>query len=455
MRRRAVDVEGAHVDRGGVATTEERGDHEQDGDDQDDQGGDEHGARPFRGLTSDPSAAEPPRAGGRAARSHRACRAGCSGCRTSATARTRGTRRRTSRRRSPRGSRAATRPRRGSRARRSPPRRGGRRGRRRSVDPCRGAARWRPRRCPTGRRSRTAAAGRSRRARLRGPRPGRSAAAMPDSVSTWSGSVHHTAVVCSVRSGRSSGSSPMTSPDGTFRFRNDTTWWETRTSPRLSRASPHGDGVALGEDLDVGDLAGGGRVVGLGRHDDRDRLVEVELGHQPGLALVQVDRSGVGGAVGRGGVDGAQDPAGDVLDQAHRRTAARPDVGEVAGAAPVGPEPAPRSPPEQAALGERVDRRPRAGPEQRQVLHRQRRLRGRGAQVWTEDVGVVGVEDVGLDRLAEECLRVVDQVGVQGVVARDHHRRARRGRRVRRGRPAARARRGCRGSRRAGRRRGR
>ena len=38
-----------------------------------------------------------------------------------------------------------------------------------------------------------------------------------------------------------------------------------------------------------------------------------------------------------------------------------------------------------------------------------------------EDVGVVGVEDVGLDRLAEQGLGVVDQVGVQRVVARDHH----------------------------------
>ena len=36
----------------GVAATEERGDHEQDGDDQEDEGCDEHGARPFRGVAS-------------------------------------------------------------------------------------------------------------------------------------------------------------------------------------------------------------------------------------------------------------------------------------------------------------------------------------------------------------------------------------------------------------------
>ncbi len=38
-----------------------------------------------------------------------------------------------------------------------------------------------------------------------------------------------------------------------------------------------------------------------------------------------------------------------------------------------------------------------------------------------EDVGVVGVEDVGLDRLAEQGLGVVDEVGVERVVARDQH----------------------------------
>ena len=61
------------------------------------------------------------------------------------------------------------------------------------------------------------------------------------------------------------------------------------------------------------------------------------------------------------------------------------------------------------------------GPKMRQVGHGQRRLRGGGAQMRPEHVGVVGVEDVGLDGLAEQHLGVVDQVGVQRVVARHHH----------------------------------
>ena len=121
------------------------------------------------------------------------------------------------------------------------------------------------------------------------------------------------------------------------------------------------------------------------------------------------------------GVDGAEHPAGDVLDQAHGRAAGRADVGEVAGAPAVGPEPAAWTPAQQAALGERVDGRPRTGPEHGQVLHGERRLGSGGAQVRAQDVGVVGVEDVGLDRLPEQGLGVVDQIGVQRVVARHHH----------------------------------
>ena len=131
--------------------------------------------------------------------------------------------------------------RRGSRARRSRHRPGGRRGRRRSAGRCRGAGRWRPRRCPSGRRSRTAAAGRSRRARPRGRRrAGRPAASagLGEHV-VGQGPPHGGGLQLPARAGRAA---PRRSPrrEGTFRFRKDTTWWETRTSPRLSRASPQG-----------------------------------------------------------------------------------------------------------------------------------------------------------------------------------------------------------------------
>ena len=90
----------------------------------------------------------------------------------------------------------------GSRARRSRPRRGGRRGRTRSAGRCRRAGPSTRRRCPSGRRSRRAAAARSSSARPRGPRPARSIAARPLSSRTWSGTVHHTAVVRRVRLGQ-------------------------------------------------------------------------------------------------------------------------------------------------------------------------------------------------------------------------------------------------------------
>ena len=180
--------------------------------------------------------------------------------------------------------------------------------------------------------------------------------------------------------------------------------------------------LALADDGDVGELAGGGAVVDVGRRHHRHVLLEVERLHQPGLAPVHVDRAGVGVAVGARRVDGADHPAGRGLDQLHRRPARRADVGEVRGPAAVGPEPAARSPAQQAGSGELVDDRPRGRPEGGQVGLDQRRLVGGGAQVGSEHVGVAGVEDRGLQRLAEQRLRVVDQIGVERVIAGHQHR---------------------------------
>ena len=200
--------------------------------------------------------------------------------------------------------------RRGSPARRSRRHRGARRGRRRSAARCRRAGRSRPHRCPTGRTWRTAAAGRSSSARPRAPRPAGRRRPAPTRRARRSGTVHHTAVVRSERSGRSSGSSPITSPPGWRRLRNDTTWWDTSTSPSESRQAPQSRCSRSASDRDVGDLAGRRRVVGLGAVHDRHVLVEVERLDQPGLAAVHVDRAGVGGAVGARPVHRADDPAG-------------------------------------------------------------------------------------------------------------------------------------------------
>ena len=68
--------------------------------------------------------------------------------------------------------------------------------------------------------------------------------------------------------------------------------------------------VLLGDDRDVGGLAGGGGVRRVGAADHGDVLVEVERLDQPGLAAMDVDRTGVGGRVRAAGVDGADHPAG-------------------------------------------------------------------------------------------------------------------------------------------------
>ena len=210
------------------------------------------------------------------------------------------------------------------------------------------------------------------------------------------------------------------------------------------------------DDADVGDLARGGAVGRLVAPHRRDVVLEVEVLDEPGLALVDVDRAGVGLVVGAAGVDGADHAAGVGLDQLHGRAAGGADVGEVGGAAAVGPEPAARPPPQQAEVGELVDDLARGRPEERQVrLGERRLLRGRAQVRDPCTCGLDGVEDRRLDRRADQRLGVRDEVGVERVVLGDEHAegvlRAAPGA----ARPAARTPRGCRGSRRSAPRRGR
>ncbi len=175
------------------------------------------------------------------------------------------------------------------------------------------------------------------------------------------------------------------------------------------------------DDADVGDLAGGGGVARVtGRHGGHAEL-EVEGVHQPGLASVDVDGAGVGGAVCPAGVDGAHHPARAGLDQLDRGASDGADVGQVAGAVAGGPVPPARPPPQQAFAHEGLEDRPGPGAEEIEVPLDEGQLLGGGAQVGTQHVGVVRIEDGGLDRTAEQRLGVVDQVGVEGVVAGDEH----------------------------------
>ena len=179
--------------------------------------------------------------------------------------------------------------------------------------------------------------------------------------------------------------------------------------------------LPLRDHRDVGDLAGRGGVVDVAALEVGDPLLEVEALDEPGLTTVHVDRTLVGGAVGAAAVDRADHPPGVDLDQLHLAQPSGPDVGEVGRAAAVGPVPGVGPAPQQTRLRERAHQVERAGGEVGQLAGPQRQLLGGGAQVRAEHVGVGGVEDRRLHRLAEESLGVVDEVGVERVVAGDQH----------------------------------
>lgn len=108
--------------------------------------------------------------------------------------------------------------------------------------------------------------------------------------------------------------------------------------------------------------------------------------------------------------------AGAFLDDLDGTAAPAADVGEVGGAFTACPVPAGRPPAQQLRgfqLGQELGHR-RA--EELDVGLRERELGRRGAQVGSEDVGVVRVQDGRLHRLLEQRLGVVDEEGVQRIV---------------------------------------
>ena len=104
--------------------------------------------------------------------------------------------------------------------------------------------------------------------------------------------------------------------------------------------------------------------------------------------------------VGRGGVDGAEHAAGRGLDDAHRLPAGAAQIDEVgrrarAGSRTIPPGRRRRS----SALTRTLEQGSAApGPNSSQVGLGQRQLGGGGARCGRQHVGVVGVEDRGLDR---------------------------------------------------------
>lgn len=109
--------------------------------------------------------------------------------------------------------------------------------------------------------------------------------------------------------------------------------------------------------------------------------------------------------------------AGALLDDLDGAAALAPDVGEIGSALPAGPVPA-RCPLAQQLRGLQLRQQlGHGGTEELQVRFGERELRSGGTQVRGEDVGVVRVEDGRLHGLLEQRLGMVDEEGVQRVVA--------------------------------------
>src|SRR4029450_4871394 len=86
----------------------------------------------------------------------------------------------------------------------------------------------------------------------------------------------------------------------------------------------------LAAHADIGDIAGrGGEVGRRGVHKGR-RIAEVEVIHEIGVALMQIDGAVVDGRVRGCGVHGAEEAPGRVFHYLHRAGTGAANVGEVA-----------------------------------------------------------------------------------------------------------------------------
>ncbi len=171
------------------------------------------------------------------------------------------------------------------------------------------------------------------------------------------------------------------------------------------------------EDADVARLARRGGVVGISGGDERDPFVQIQLAHEVGVALVDVDGPAVHGAVGGAGVDRSEQAPGSGLHDTHGGPAGAPDVDQVGGPVATRPEPSGGAPPQQVALGQLLEDRRGRGPEEVEVGLAQGELRRGGAEVGCQHIRVVRVEHGRFDRAPENRLGMVHQERVERVVA--------------------------------------
>ena len=115
----------------------------------------------------------------------------------------------------------------------------------------------------------------------------------------------------------------------------------------------------------------------------------------------------------------AEQSTGIRLHDVDRPASVRPEVHHGRSALGVGPEPARGPAPEEPLLAQGPEQVLRRRPEETEIRLRQRQFGRRGAQVRAEHVRIGGVEHGGLDGEVEHCLRMVHEIGVEGIVAGD------------------------------------
>ena len=135
---------------------------------------------------------------------------------------------------------------------------------------------------------------------------------------------------------------------------------------------------------------------------------------------MHVDGPGVDAGVGGRPIDRAEHASGRPLDNAHG-LARSTQRHVVSGSFGSRPEPPARPPAQHSPCHENVEQADHGRPEHLCVGLGEGQLGGGGGQMRREDVGVLWIEDRSLHRTVEQRRGVVDQVGVQRVVAGDQY----------------------------------
>ncbi len=134
---------------------------------------------------------------------------------------------------------------------------------------------------------------------------------------------------------------------------------------------------------------------------------------------MDVHRARVGGGRGPPGVDGPEEPAGLAVDDRDLGADAAPDVERTVRIGFGRDEPSVCTTSDQALR--REFGQDFGGAEVRHLGVGQRQLQCRAQQLRSEHVRVRGVGDGRLDRAVEQRGRVMHEIGVEWVVARDEH----------------------------------